>query len=156
MTTDPTIVLSEGLGLLDELRANHLAAQQKVESVRHGEQARISSSKERVRSIIEAGRDRHNEVVSVAKEQAAKLVAEAKSKADEELDGIRQGVAEEQAAVESQASDAISQALKEAEGPRTEYADGIASLVGTGWATTVSLASYGHRTPKRPKGLHVE
>lgn len=164
MTIDPTAVLSDGLARLDVLRSEYQAAQQTIESARGEAQAYIDESKAVVDARLAESKKVRDEAVTAAKSEAAQImeeakaraasvVGDAKSKADRAFHKVKNSTAEEHSAVTARANEVILTAVQTAEEPRTAYANGIAELVGTGWATTASLSELGHRTPKRPKML---
>jgi vacuolar-type H+-ATPase subunit H len=164
MTVDPTAILSEGLARLEELRVEHLSALEGVHAAKARAEATVAEAKKDTDVIVDEAKARARDIIDAAKSEAEMILDEAKSRASEVMDAAKSeaGVivgdtkrqaAERLASVSSYAEEGVTEALLEAEGPRASYANGIAELVNTGWATTASLAAMGHETPRRPRNL---
>lgn len=164
MTVDPTAILSEGLAKLDQLRAEHLFALQDVhaakalaeETVADAKKetdATVEDSRAQAKSIVDAAKSEAEKILDEAKREASAIVDAAKSEAGSIVDQTKKQVADRLSQVSSTAELGVTEALLKAEGPRANYANSIAELVSTGWATIASLAALGHETPRRPRNL---
>src|SRR5690625_2693568 len=138
---DVATLITEGLEALSELKEVLTDADSELLDAKQ-------SADEAVREARGSGKERFAQI----REEADAQIRRIKEDADARLAEVKESVNQTVASVTAEHDNNIASAEERVEQARENYTAKINELIGSGWATTGSLASLGHKAPGRKGG----